>query len=464
MTWIVIAIAILHVVLDNRQPAKTLAWAMVILFLPVVGLVLYLFLGMNHRRERMVEQQSLDQLSKRSMLTFVEQQNLRVPESHKQLVELFINQNMSLPFKDNSIDIMTDGYAFVPELLRDIAAAHHHIHLEMYIFEDDALGNLVADALIDKARQGVIVRIIYDDVGCWKVRRSFFERMREEGVEIHSFLPVHFPTFTSKANYRNHRKLVIIDGAVGYVGGMNIALRYVKGTGEQAWRDTMLRLQGGIVYSLQRAFLVDWYFVDRTLITDHVYYPPLTTKVSNTCLMQLVTSGPINLYPEIMQGYVRAITAARRYVYIETPYFLPNEPVLFALKTAAMAGVDVCLLLPHRSDARFTEWASRSYLRELSESGARIYLYEGGFLHSKLMVVDDALSTCGSTNVDFRSFENNFESNVFIYDEGAALRLKKVFLNDLMQSTFYEDAADWSRPKFLQRLWESLTRLFSPLL
>jgi len=464
LTWIVVAIAVFHVVMDNRQPAKTMAWAMVILFLPVIGLVLYLFFGLNHRRERMVEQRSLDQLSKRSMLNFVEQQNLRVPEAHKQLVELFINQNMSLPFKDNTIDIMTDGYSFIPELLKDIASARHHIHLEMYIFEDDALGNLIADALIDKARQGVCVRIIYDDVGCWKVKRRYFERMREEGVEIHSFLPVHFITFTSKANYRNHRKLCIIDGCVGYVGGMNIALRYVKGTNGQAWRDTMLRLQGGIVYSLQRAFLVDWYFVDRTLITDRAYYPPLLQKVTNTCLMQLVTSGPINPYPEIMQGYVRAITAARRYVFIETPYFLPNEPVLFALKTAAMAGVDICLLSPHHSDARFTEWASRSYLRELSESGARVYLYEAGFLHSKMMIIDDAISTCGSTNVDFRSFENNFESNVFIYDEGTALRLKKVFLDDLQQSTFYEDAAEWSRPKFIHRLWESLTRLFSPLL
>ncbi len=464
LTWIVIAIAVLHVVLDNRQPAKTMAWALVIIFLPLIGIVLYLFFGMSHRRERFVEQRSLDQLSKRSMLNFVEQQNLRVPDSHKQLVDLFINQNMSLPFKDNIVDIMTDGYAFIPELLRDIAAARRHIHLEMYIFEDDALGNLVADALIDKARQGVTVRVIFDDVGCWRVSHDFFERMREEGVEIHSFLPVHFLSFTSKANYRNHRKLVIIDGRIGYVGGMNLALRYVKGREGQPWRDTMLRLQGGIVYSMQRAFLVDWYFVDRTLITDRDCYPPLSQPVTNTCLAQLVTSGPTNLFPEIMQGYVRAITAAKRYVYIETPYFLPNEPVLFALKTAAMAGIDVCLLCPHHSDARFTEWASRSYLRELSESGARVYLYDAGFLHSKLMVVDDALSTCGSTNVDFRSFENNFESNVFIYDEGTALRLKKVFLNDLSQSTFYEDAPDWVRPKFFSRLWESLTRLLSPLL
>ena len=474
LTWIAIALAIIHVVMDNRQPAKTMAWALVIFFLPVVGIVLYLFFGLNHRRERMVEQRSLDQLSKRSMLSFVGQENLRVPDSQQQLVELFINQNLSLPFKDNQVDIMTDGYAFFPELLKDIARARHHIHLDMYIFEDDALGNLVADALIDKARSGVRVRVIYDDVGCWRVCRRFFERMREEGVEIHSFLPVHFPSFTSKANYRNHRKLVVIDGRVGYIGGMNIALRYVKGTGCQPWRDTMLRLTGGIVYSLQRSFLVDWYFVDRTLVTDRAYYPPLSAQQSpdsslqsafhNNCLAQLVTSAPTTPYPEIMQGYVRIITAARRYVYIETPYFLPNEPVLFALKTAAMAGVDVCLLCPRRSDARFTEWASRSYLRELHEAGARICLYEAGFLHSKLMVVDDSLSTCGSTNVDFRSFENNFESNVFIYDEGTALRLKKIFMDDLAQSIPLDEVPRWIRPTFLHRFWESLTRLLSPLL
>ena len=464
LLWGVIALSVIHVVMDNRQPAKTMAWVLVILFLPLIGVVFYLFFGMNHRRERLVSQRSLDQLSKRSMLGFVEQQDLRVPDAHKPMVELFINQNLSLPFKDNTVDIMTDGYAFLPELLHDIASATHHIHIDMYIIEDDAFGNLVADALIDKAREGVCVRVIYDDVGCWKVRRSFFERMREEGVEIHSFLPVHFPTFTSKVNYRNHRKLIVIDGRVGYVGGMNIAKRYVSTT----WRDTMLRVTGGVVYSLQRAFLVDWYFVDRTLITNRVYYPQLSNQnaqlPNNNCLAQLVTSGPTTPYPEIMQGYVRAITAARRYIYIETPYFLPNEPVLFALKTAAMTGIDVCLLCPRHSDARFTEWASRSYLRELREAGARVCLYEPAFLHSKLMVIDDALSTCGSTNLDFRSFENNFESNIFIYDEGTALRLKKVFLDDLSQSISLDDVPSWMHPKFVQHLWESFTRLLSPLL
>ncbi len=464
LMWILIAVAIIHVVLDNRQPAKTMAWAMVIFFVPVVGVVFYLFFGMNHRKEKLISQRSVDQLSKRSMLGFVEQHDLHVPERYKPLVDLFVNQNLSLPFKDNQVDIMTDGYAFFPELLKDIAAARHHIHIDMYIIEDDALGRLITDALIDKAKSGVEVRIIYDDVGCWKVKHSFFEKMRESGIEIVPFLPVRFPSFTSKVNYRNHRKLVVIDGVIGYVGGMNIALRYVKGTGSQPWRDTMLRLTGGIVYSLQRSFLVDWYFVDRTLISDRKYYPPLDTTVENSCLAQLVTSGPTAKYPEIMQGYVRAITAARHYVYIETPYFLPNEPVLFALKTAALAGVDVCLLCPYHSDARYTEWASRSYLRELSEAGARIFLYETGFMHSKLMIVDDSLSTCGSTNVDFRSFENNFELNVFIYDEGTALRLKKIFHDDLSHSIPLTSIPSWNRPHFFKRLWESFARLLSPLL
>ena len=466
--WIAIAMGVIHVVMDNRQPAKTMAWALVILFVPVVGLVFYFFFGVNHRKERLVSQRSLDQLTKRSMLEFVEQENLRVPERHKQLVDLFVNQSFSLPFKDNQIDIMTDGYAFFPELLKDIAQAKHHIHIDMYIIEDDALGYLITDALIDKARQGVLVRVIYDDVGCWKVSHRFFERMREEGIEVAAYLPVRFPSFTSKVNYRNHRKLIIIDGKVGYIGGMNIAIRYVKGTGEQPWRDTMLRITGGAVYALQRAFLVDWYFVDRTLISDRIYYPQISTMsdelLTNNCLVQVVTSGPTNPYPEIMQGFVRVILAARRYIYIETPYFLPTEAVLFALKTAATAGIDVRLLVPGGSDAWFADWASRSYLREAYEAGVQVYLYETGFLHSKMMVCDDSLTTCGSTNVDFRSFENNFEANAFIYDEGTALRMKNIFLKDQEQSVLLGDIPDRIHPKFTKRLWESLTRLMSPLL
>lgn len=466
--------AILHVLLDNRQPAKTMAWVLVMLFLPVVGLLIYLFIGVNHRRERLVSQLSLGQLTKRSMLNFVEQPELRVPDSHRLLIDQFVNQSMSLPFKDSHVDIMTDGYAFFPELLADIAAAQHHIHIDMYIFEDDALGRLVSDALRAKAQSGVEVRVIYDDIGCWGVPNSFFEAMREDGVEVASFLPVRFPSFISKANYRNHRKLIVIDGRVGYIGGMNIALRYVKGKKwkigkksggktQMPWRDTMLRLTGGAVYGMQRTFLIDWYFVDRTLITSRVYYPKYDVG-DNKCLVQVVTSAPTVPYPQIMQGYVRAILSARRYVYIETPYFLPSDPVLFALKTAALSGVDVRILCPLYSDARYTDLASRSFLREMQEAGASVLLYRTGVLHSKLMVSDDSLSTCGSTNADFRSFENNFEANVFIYDQGVALRLKKVFLDDQAQSVPLTDLPKRLHPRFTKRLVESLVRLLSPLM
>ena len=461
---VVVAVAaIIHVLMDNRQPAKTMAWVLVIGFLPIVGVVFYLFFGINHRKERIVSQSQMDELTKRSMLSFVGQHNFRVPERQKPLVDLFVNQNLALPFKDNQIDIMTDGYAFFPELLKDIAEATHHVHINMYIIEDDPLGRLIADALMAKARQGVKVRLIYDDVGCWRVDSRFFEQMREAGVEVAPFLPVRFPSFTSKVNYRNHRKIIVIDGRLGYIGGMNIARRYVSAK----WRDTMLRVQGGVVYALQRAFLVDWYFVDHTLITDRVYYPPVSEELTSKgqlLISQVVTSGPLARYPEIMQGFVRIILAARRYIYIETPYFLPNEPILFALKTAALAGVDVRVMCPLNSDARFIDWASRSYLREIYDAGARVYLYESGFLHSKLLISDDSLVSCGSTNVDFRSLENNFEANVFIYDEGTALRLKKVFLDDQSHAVLMGDVPNRLHPKFYARLWESFTRLVSPLL
>ena len=465
--WQVIAIlAIIHVVLDNRQPAKTMAWALVIYFVPVVGVGFYLFFGINTRKERYVSERNMNQLTKRSMLEFVEQQNLRLPEKQKPLIDLFINQNLALPFKDNKVDIYTDGYQFFPALLQEIGKAKNHIHIDMYIFADDALGRLVADALIAKAEEGVEIRVIYDDVGCWNVSRQFFERMREEGIEAVPFMPVRFPSFTSKVNYRNHRKIIVIDGQVGFIGGMNIALRYVKGSSGQPWRDTMLKVTGGAVNALQRAFLVDWYFVDRTLLSDRKYYPQRTDdeeQLTNNCLVQVVTSGPVTPYPEIMQGFVRIITGARRYLYLETPYFLPNDPVLFALKTVALAGVDVRVLCPRHSDARFVEWASRSYLREVTEAGVKVSLYEAGFLHSKIMVCDDAVSTCGSTNLDFRSFENNFEANAFFYDEGVALRLKKVFLDDERQSIALTDLPQRMRVSFFTRLWESVTRLMAPL-
>ena len=502
---VIAILAVIHVIMDNRQPAKTLAWALFIYFIPLIGLIAYLFFGVNTRKERYVSKRSLDQLTRRSMLKFAEQPDLVLPAEHKPIIDMFVRQSNSLPFSGSKVDLMVSGYQFFPALLHDIAEAKSHIHIDIYIFEDDPLGQLVSDALIDRAKAGVEVRIIYDDVGCWSVKSRFFERMREAGIEVEPFMPVHFPKFTSKANYRNHRKLIVIDGHVGYIGGMNIALRYVNGgkkhrKGEpRAWRDTMARIEGQGVFTLQRTFLIDWYFVDRTLLSDRKFYTPLnppdTTPlnppeggkthaapspapvcasafppsgglrgVRGVSFLQTVTSGPVTPYSEIMQGYARIILSARSYIFIETPYFLPTSAILLALKTAASSGVDVRILVPLHSDAWLTEWASRSYLREVADAGAKVLYYEAGFLHSKLMVSDDSVCTCGSTNIDFRSFENNFEANTFFYGEEVAVRMRDIFLADEQQSVSLSQLASRQHPKFFTRLWESLTRLFSPLL
>lgn len=462
----VIVSIIITILMDNRQPAKTMAWVMVLLFVPVAGIILYIFFGQNTRKMRFISQRSLDQLSKRQMLEFVEQRELRMPDKFQSLVRLFTNQSLALPFKDNEAEFYTDGYQFFPALLQSISRARHHIHLETYIFDDDPLGRLIADALIQKAKEGVEIRVIYDDVGCWRVPSAFFERMKKAGIDVCAFMPVKFPAFTSKVNYRNHRKICVIDGIEGFTGGMNIALRYVKGmrNGTLPWRDTHMRLRGSIVYALQRAFLVDWYFVDRTLVTNRKYYPPMPWKISNDCLAQMVTSSPIAPWPDIMQGYVRILLEAKNYVYMESPYFLPTEPVLFAMRTAALAGVDVRLMVPRHSDSHLLEWASLSYVVETLAAGVKIKLYEGGFNHSKLLVADDEVSTCGSTNIDFRSFENNFESNVFFYDRQMALRIKELYMADEAQSVDFNDVDTLRHRPYLHRLTESLFRLLAPLL
>ena len=471
LTLYVLAVAgsMIAVLTDNRQPAKTMAWLLVLTFLPLLGIFLYFFFGRNTRKERYISEQSMDDLTKHAMYQYVEQQNLRLPEEHINLIHLFANQSMSLPFKDNHVDIFTTGTNFFVSLIDAIGSAKEHIHLESYIFDDDPLGCLVADALIDKAREGVSVRVIYDDVGCWRVSGRFFERMRQEGIDVRSFMPVRFPAFTGKVNYRNHRKICVVDGRVAFVGGMNIALRYVRGTATMAWRDTHMLISGGAVYALQRAFLIDWYFVDRTLLSGQEYYPPLPASSgsdasANDCIAQVVTSSPVSPWPDIMQGYVRILLEAKRYVFMQTPYFLPTEPILFAMRTAALSGVDVRLMVPRHCDARLIEWASRSYFAKVLEAGVKICVYEAGFNHSKMLVSDDTIATCGSTNIDFRSFENNFESNVFFYDTQMAQRFKQIFLADACHCTIIDSSTPLPRQSIFRRIWESLMRLFAPLL
>lgn len=452
---------IVVIVLDNRNPVKTLAWILVLLFLPFVGLVFYFFFGRSQRRERIISQKSYDRLLKKPMAEYLAQDVSDIPDAYSRLVRFFFHTNQAFPFEGNAISVYTEGYTKLQSLLRELQKAKHHIHMEYYIFEDDAIGRMIRDVLIEKAAQGVEVRVIYDDVGCWHVPHRFFEEMCSAGIEVRSFLKVRFPLFTSKVNYRNHRKIVVIDGRVGFIGGMNLAERYMRGFSWGIWRDTHIKVEGKAVHGLQTTFLLDWYFVDRTLITASCYFPCLDTVGNST--VQIVTSEPVGPWKEIMQGLTMAITHARKYFYMQTPYFLPTEQILAAMQTAALSGVDVRLMLPERADNRITHLGSHSYLADIMQAGVKVYFYKKGFLHSKLMVSDDLLSTVGSTNLDFRSFEQNFEVNAFIYDMDTALELKEIFLQDQRESVQIH-LKNWMRRSWRQKTAESVVRLLAPLL
>ncbi|MDR0892740.1 MAG: cardiolipin synthase [Mediterranea sp.] len=452
---------IVVIILDNRNPVKTMAWILVLLFLPLVGLVLYFFFGRDRRRERLIERKSYNRLLKKPMTEYLAQDSANLPAAYERLIKFFRQTDQAFPFDGNRIETYTDGYSMLQSLLRELQQAKRHIHLEFYIFEDDPVGRMVRDVLIEKALEGVEVRVIYDDVGCWHVPNRFFEEMLGAGIEVRSFLKVRFPFFTSRVNYRNHRKIVVIDGRVGFVGGMNLAQRYVKGVSWGVWRDTHILLEGKAVHGLQTAFLLDWYFVDRTLITASRYFP--NTEPKGDSLVQVVTSEPVGPWRDIMQGLTMAISGAKKYFYMQTPYFLPTEQVLAAMQTAALAGVDVRLMMPERSDSRLIHLASRSYLADVLRAGVKVYFYRKGFLHSKLMVSDDHLSTVGSTNLDFRSLEHNLEVNAFIYDPATATVLKEIFLQDQRACTqiFLKR---WMKRSWRQKAVESAVRLLAPLL
>ncbi len=452
---------IIVVVLDNRNPVKTMAWILVLMFLPFIGLVFYYFFGRSQRRERLIGKKGYGRLLKKPMAEYLAQNSSPVQPEYHRLIQLFQHTNQAFPFEGNRIDVYTSGDSKLQALLRELQQARQHIHMEYYIIEDDAVGRLVRDVLVEKARAGVEVRLIYDDVGCWHVPTRFFEEMKDAGIEVRSFLKVRFPLFTSKVNYRNHRKIVVIDGRIGFVGGMNLAERYTRGFSWGIWRDTHILIEGKAVHGLQTAFLLDWYFVDRTLITAARYFPKLDTY--GTSMVQTVTSDPVGRWREIMQGLLMAITGAKKYFYIQTPYFLPTEQILTALQVAALSGVDVRLMLPARADNRITHLGSCSYLADVLRAGVKVYFYKKGFLHSKMMISDDLLSTVGSTNLDFRSFEHNFEVNAFLYGMETALQMKEIFLQDQRECVQIH-LKTWEKRSWKRKTAESVVRLMAPLL
>jgi cardiolipin synthase len=468
---ITIAFTIILVIQQRGDPMKTIAWLMVVTFAPFLGIVLYFYFGKNYRKEKIFSRKELSDSKQIKLLAKFQPSNKadktywpnEAVASKTHIMRMLYNSDKVLLTEHNNVKILVNGEATFDAIIAGLEQARSHIHLEYYIIEDDSIGNEIRRILIRKAKEGVEVRLIYDDIGCWSLSGEYIQSMRNAGVWAYPFMAVRFPYFTNKINYRNHRKIIVIDGKTGFVGGLNIADRYISGDEELGpWRDTHLKIEGEAVYSLQSVFLLDWYFVSkRNIHNQDKYFPPI--EITDRHLMQIVASGPDSDWASIMQTFFSAIATAQSYIYISTPYFLPNESILTALRTAALSGVDVRLLLPMHSDSRLVLWSSFSYIGQLLDAGIKVYLYQKGFPHSKLMMVDDVFCSIGTANMDIRSFDQNFEVNALIYDQRLTMAMRNIFMNDI-KGLAYIDAVQWEQRNRLVVLRESVARLFSPLL
>ncbi|MBQ2164151.1 MAG: cardiolipin synthase [Muribaculaceae bacterium] len=461
------AVAIVGVVVsENRNPVKTLAWITVLVLLPVAGIVLYIFFGRSLKHVRMISRKKRRKLIKRDDIKHLMQSQSaahdELPIKWQQMIKL-VNSIQGSPYlANNEVQIFTNGRDKFEAYKRDLLLARNYIHIQYYIIENDNIGNEIATILKQKVQEGVKVRVLYDHVGSFHFDMSYFKKLRRAGVDVYPFMKITFPEFANRINWRNHRKITVIDGEVGYIGGMNIADRYVTGGKMGHWRDTHLRVKGDVVAAMQVSFAIDWNFMKRELIEESV---PVVdpASISNPVGVQLVTGGPTSQWGNMAFVFQKAIENARKSIYIQTPYFLPSDSLLKALQVAALSKVDVRLMIPRKPDSFLLRYASYSYVKQCLDAGIKIYFYEPGMLHAKVVVIDDEFVTTGSTNFDFRSFEHNFEGNLLLYSKDFNQRMTRIMHDDMMQSTRISLRA-WRRRSMWQKALESLTRLFGPLL
>ncbi len=451
------------ILLENRNPVRSLSWILVLILLPFLGLVLYLLIGQNYRKQKILTKiiARNTNLHTQTELHPEQLKDIVTEKRHLQLINLLYRNSESPVYTNNKIEILSDGETTFESMFEAINNAKDHIHIEFFIFEDDRISNKLRELLIEKAQSGIRVRMIYDYLGSFALSAHYLRSLRQAGAYVKPFLPLRLRLRRSKINFRNHRKILIVDGKVGYTGGLNFADRYIFGNTLGKWRDTFVRFEGPVVHGLQVVFLTDWHFVEKKLITDPKYFPEPKSFSDN--MVQVVSSGPDSDWESIMQGIALAILSARKYVYIHTPYFVPTDVILNAITIAAMSGTDIQLMIPARSDSRLSDACTFSYLGEILEAGVRVFQYNEGFLHSKAIVIDDNLSIIGSANLDERSFNQNFEVNTFIFEDETAVKLKNLYLNDLKYSKEIT-LKNWNNRKRWQKLKESSARLFSPII
>lgn len=457
---------------ERRDVGSTWAWLLVLLLIPIAGFVLYLFFAQNFRRKRLfywddIKKKGLDRgLKFQESLFRSEQFHFKnyISGQNKDLITMNLLHNQAVLSEDNQVEIFTDGKAKFAALFRDIEEATDFIHVQYYIIQKDNLGKHLLDLLTKKAKEGVKVRVLYDELGSRRINQKFLQELREAGGQAEAFFPSKYRLINLRLNYRNHRKLVIIDGKIGYVGGFNVGDEYLGLNPKFGyWRDTHLRIEGTAVYSIQTRFILDW----NQASADHdiVYFPSLFPHLPSkgNVGIQIVTSGPDSEYEHIKNGYLKMITSARKSIYIQTPYFIPDSSVLDALRVASLSGVEVNVMIPNKPDHMFVYWATLSYIGEMLRAGAKVYQYSNGFVHAKTLVVDEEIASVGTANIDFRSFKLNFEVNAFIYDEAIAQRLSQDFREDMLVSELLTMEKYLERSKWV-RIKESISRLLSPIL
>lgn len=468
------ALAFLTVFREKRDIAATWAWMLVLVLLPVVGFIAYAFIGRKLPKGRMfrLQRQVAVQLDERLSQQRAEIGNQIMPAdqvSHSvvNMVNMFMETDHAFLARKNRVRVITDGHDLFHLMMEDIENAHSSIHIEFYTFYNDQIGNDILDLLVKKAKAGVEVRVIYDPWGSMGTWKSFFKPLIAVGGHVEAFLGTRSAVIDFRLNFRDHRKIVTIDGQVGYVGGFNIGDQYL---GRKAkfgyWRDTHLRIVGSGVFALQARFMLDWNATDRDHPfkddqIEHKYFP--LTKVKGETSLQIVSSGPDSDLQQIKMGYMRLIQTAEKRLWIQTPYLIPDDSVLDSLRIAAMAGIDVRIMIPDKPDHAFVYRATQYYARQLADDGVKIYFYHNGFIHAKTMVVDGRIASVGSANMDYRSFKLNFEINVFIYDPQLATQLEEIFEEDMRHSELITPEKFKQQSAYL-KFKQTASRLLSPIL
>ena len=464
--------AIVVIFRERRDASSSWAWLLVLFFIPVLGFLLYLLFGQNLSRYHMFQWEDRKKLGIDKLLSNqleeIQQDTFEfhneIERESKQLIYMHLTNNDAVLTTENHIDIFTDGKQKFDQLIADIEQAEDHIHLQYYILHNDELGKRLIAALTNKARQGVKVKVLYDDLGSRGLRKSFFAELRAVDGEVEVFFPSKLRWINLRLNYRNHRKLVIIDGKIGYVGGFNVGDEYLGLDPKFGyWRDTHLRIEGKAVHAIQTRFILDWNQASHKRKIPYLkeHFPKIPIKGDSS--MQIVTSGPDSEWEQIKSGYLKMIMTAKKTIAIQTPYFIPDASLLDALKIASLSGVEVKIMIPNKPDHAFVYWATMYNVGEMLSSGVKVFIYENGFIHAKTIVVDQKVSSVGTANIDVRSFKLNFEVNAFIYDPKIAEKLAEEFQHDMTVSRELTLQAYHQRSRVI-RFKESISRLLSPIL